>query len=312
MNLFKSALMALALTVGPLAGAAQATVNVLVATEDADTDTVPRDSRVYNRVFDALREELNVRGFQVYDETSVGLEIDQAHRVRRQDTELLEVARAVAPPMDAIVVFQIYASVNKSQYSDIKRPVIRITGHTLNAHSGQFLGAFEVGSGIQFPPLTLGCAEDRECLLETIGGQARNIAGDLGAALSEKLSAFITAGNAVPAVINAPAPMPPQTAATPAAATDGCTDLPTGYFINLSGFEVAEVQTIETYLVKFGCYGSHRVVESGRTHTTFWYETSSNSARLLNNLNTALAWENLKANVGMTGNNFRVDKITTR
>src|ERR1700730_12123035 len=82
-----------------------------VVSEDADTDTVPRNSRIFNRVLLALAEELNLRHYTVIDEKIAGMEISTPDRVRRRDTELIDIARALRrPPVDAIVVFQIYAS----------------------------------------------------------------------------------------------------------------------------------------------------------------------------------------------------------
>jgi len=291
------------------AEAAPRPVNLLVVTEDADMDTVPRDNRIYNRVQNELSEVLNLRGYQVYDETAVGMAVTAPHRVRRQDAELIDVARAVNPPIDGIVVYQIYASVTRSQYSDIERPAIRIAGRVLNARTGQFIGSFEVG-GFEFAPLTLGCAADRECLLEAIGKEARRIAGDLGAALSDKLDGFIAAPAAAVTTADT-APASPAKATAPVAAP-GCDGMPTAYVIKLQGFEVAEMQKFENYAVYFGCYIGHRVVSSGRTYTDYWYETSSDSARLTNNINTAIQSENLLANVSLRGNVIEVAKVATR
>ncbi len=43
----------------------------MVFGDDADEDTVPRNSRVFNRVIHALRSQLDDKGFDVYDETAV-------------------------------------------------------------------------------------------------------------------------------------------------------------------------------------------------------------------------------------------------
>jgi hypothetical protein len=45
--------------------------------EDADKDPVPRKSRVLNRGLDALSNELHNEGFNVYDELSVVMQLEQ-------------------------------------------------------------------------------------------------------------------------------------------------------------------------------------------------------------------------------------------
>ena len=49
--------------------------NVLIMGEDADEDTVPRHSRIFNRVSDALRTRMMELGFKVYNETAVTMNI---------------------------------------------------------------------------------------------------------------------------------------------------------------------------------------------------------------------------------------------
>ncbi|MBT6531040.1 MAG: hypothetical protein HOK99_09005, partial [Betaproteobacteria bacterium] len=43
-------------------------INILIMGEDADSDTVPRNSRVFKRVLSGLSNELHDEGFNVYDE----------------------------------------------------------------------------------------------------------------------------------------------------------------------------------------------------------------------------------------------------
>jgi hypothetical protein len=83
---------------------ANSRINLVVMSDDADTDTVPRNSRIFNRVQLQLSEYLNTRGFQVYDETSIAGGINPPGRVRRRDAELIEVARAAPTPLDAMAV----------------------------------------------------------------------------------------------------------------------------------------------------------------------------------------------------------------
>src|SRR5712691_6646156 len=122
--------------------------NLLVVSEDADQDTVPRGSRIFNRVLAALTNDMSELGFKVYDETAVGMDITKPGRVRRADAELISIAQRIPqPPIDAIVAYQIYASVQQNAYSDIKELRVRIPGRMIQVQTGKALGNFEVAVG---------------------------------------------------------------------------------------------------------------------------------------------------------------------
>ncbi|MGX1790718.1 hypothetical protein ACWIGM_28490 [Bosea sp. NPDC055332] len=286
-------------------------INLLVMSDDADPDTVPRNNRIFNRVQLQLSEYLNTRGFQVYDETSLALGITQTARVRRRDAELIEIARAVSTPVDAMVVYQIYASARRAVAADIRFPEIRIAGRVLNVRSGQFIAAFEVG-GFQLPALPNPCSA--ECLLETVGSQSRILAADLGAAIAQKLEGFARpsggaaaagkdgivlgggAGGAAPAVANA----------------DGCNSLPTDFVIQLRDFTATEVDRVESEFVRWGCYRAHRATQMTSTSADFFYSTSADSARLTRNFRLMLELVGLNGQVTFSGNRLVVSKVATR
>lgn len=295
---------------------AQGKPNIVVMGEDADEDSVPRGNRIFQRVVTELSETMNLRGYNVYDETAVAMGFTQPNRVRRRDAELIEVARAVQnPPVDVIAIFQVYASASKSGYSDIVRPEVRIPGRLLNVRTGQSLGAFEV-AGMQLPPLPQGC--DRECLLERVGAEAKAIAGDVAGALTAKLDGVVAprragVGGASPgsaaADLGTGTPMPGQ-AATPSA--EACGGLPTAYTVRLNGFSVQEVQAAEEYMAAFRCYEHHRPVRSGASSAEYWYETRADSARLGRNLRLMLEHLGAGGQVQFSGNAFVINRIATR
>ena len=85
-------------------------VNILIMGEDADPDAVPRDSQVFKRVLDALANELNGEGFNVYDETALTLGGFAQGRLRRTDAEIIDIARSLKrPPIDVAVIYTIYS-----------------------------------------------------------------------------------------------------------------------------------------------------------------------------------------------------------
>jgi hypothetical protein len=280
-------------------------INLVVMSDDADPDTVPRNSRIFNRVQLSLSEYLNTRGFQIYDETSIAGGINPPGRVRRRDAELIEVARAAPTPMDAMAVYQIYASVRRSPAANIRYPDVRIAGRILNVRTGQFISSFEVG-GFQLPALPNPC--DRECVLENVGSHSRVLATDLGSALASKLEAFARpgGGTAEPNKDGAGA------ASTAAASADGCVALPTDYQIVLRDFKTSDVNKIESGFVRWGCYQQHRTMSMTDNGATFFYRTQADSARLTRNFRLMMELEGINAQVTFTGNTVTVTRVMTR
>jgi hypothetical protein len=302
----------LAFTAVPDAAQAQSNnsrINLIVMSDDADPDTVPRNSRIFNRVQLQLSEYLNTRGFQVYDETSIAGAINPPGRVRRRDAELIEVARAAPSPMDAMAVYQIYASVRRSAAANIRFPDVRIAGRILNVKTGQFISSFEVG-GFQLPALPNPC--DRECVLENVGTHSRVLATDLGSALAGKLEAFARPGGGT--VTEAGKDGTPSAAAgsTAAASADGCVSLPTDYQIVLRDFKTSDVNKIESGFVRWGCYQQHRTMSMTDSGATFFYRTSVDSARLTRNFRLMMELEGINAQVTFTGNQLTVTRVMTR
>ena len=308
--LLAAAVLAVAAPLAPVRAAAQTRPNIVVMSEDADEDTVPRGNRIFNRVIRELAEVMNVHGYNVYDETAVAMGFTQPGRVRRRDSEIIDVARAVQiPPLDVIAVFQIYASATKSTVSDIVRPNVRIPGRLLNVRTGQQIAAFEV-AGLELPPLPQGC--DRDCLLERVGGEAKLVANELAQALTLKLSGFIVPARGANAA-SGPAPLSGGvTALAPAGDAQGCLNLPTAFVIRLNGFSTSEVEAIEEYLRAFGCYLHHRPIRSTASQAEYWYETRADSARLNRNMHLMLEHMSTAGQVTFGGNTFNITKVVTR
>jgi hypothetical protein len=297
---------------GPHTSWAQGRPNILVMSEDADEEAVPRGNRIYTRVIRELSETMNVRGYNVYDETAISMGITEPNRVRRRDTELIDVARSIStPPLDVVVIFEIYASAQKSMYSDIVRPEVRVPGRMLNVRTGQVIGSFEV-TGLQLPPLPQGC--DRECLLERTGTEAKTIARDLASALAQKLDGF-----QAPRRSGILAPQPRLSFEPEQAEPDGvpvrreaCGGFPTAYSLRFSGFSAQETQSIEEYISAFRCYEQHRPVRASANEAEYWYETRSDPARLNRNLRLMLEHMNRAGQVTSTGNSIIVTNVPTR
>ena len=300
-----AASLAVAALSAPIAAAAQG-LNIVVMGEDADEDTVPRGNRVFNRVIQAMTEEMNVRGFDVFDETAIAMDISVAGQVRRTDAELIELARAVqTPPLDVMTVFQIYASVREGAYTDIVRPDVRIAGRLLNVRTGQAIGTFEV-DGLDLPPLPVGC--ERECLLEEVGDSARILGAELADALTTKLENFVVpaSGGATAVLVTPPNPVTPATPSTE------CGGLPTAYVMRFDGFEEGEMTAIEEYVNAFSCVRSARPVRASTRSAEYWYETTADSARLNRNLRLMFEHMGVESQLRLSGNTFVATKVATR
>lgn len=266
--------------------------NILVMGEDAgesgalDTVVVARDTRVFKQVLEALSDALSQDGFNVYDERAVTLDNFEQNRTGRSEAELLDIARAVqSPPIDAVAIFTVYAGTRKLAYTtDI---YARIAARVVNTRTGQKIGAFEVTSPRGWKAPT-GC--ERDCLLETIGANARVLAGDLGTVLSQQITA-------------ADAPRTVAKAAPPRALTGGFT-------MTFAGFSHDEINDIEEYLVAFKGYKVHRPLAASPRSVRYWYEIDSDSARLNRNLRLMLDRVGTEGNITFSGadNTFTVAK----
>ncbi|MBF0249839.1 MAG: hypothetical protein HQL35_04320 [Alphaproteobacteria bacterium] len=264
--------------------------NVMIMGEDSDADTVPRNSRVFKRVLNALSEELNNDGFNVYDETAVSLDDFAQGRVRRTDAEIIDIARSVKrPPIDVATIFSIYASASKMSYTTKIRT--RVEGRLLNVKTGQHLGNFEV----ELPQPDNAPADcNRECVLETVGKNAKILAQDLGAVLTTKLAHIVDGGSSVPA------------------SSSAGSDLPTAYSLVFNGFNTDEINRIEEYMVAFSGYKHHRPTSSSMRHNEYWYETQSESGRLNRNFRRMLEHLGVEGRVAFSGSQFQIEKISLR
>ena len=266
--------------------------NILIMGEDADRDTVPRNSRVFKRVLDALSGQLNDEGFDVFDEAAVSLDEGLAQgRVRRTDAEIIDIARIIKrPPIDVAVIFSIFASAKEMSY--VTKVKTRIPGRILNVKTGQRLGNFEVESPREWVA-PVNC--DRKCTLEVVGGHAKILAQDLGAVLTEKLAWMVDDGE--------------SDVTTSGVQTSG---LPNAYTLVFNLFTSEERMDIEEYLVVFSGYKSHRISGCSERRCEYWYESDIETAKLNRNLRKMLDYLNMRGRVTFSGNLFTVDKITLR
>jgi hypothetical protein len=286
--------------------------NLLIVGEDADHDTVPRGSRIFNRVLAALTSDMQELGFKVYNETAVAMDITNPGRVRRTDAELISVAQHIQqPPIDAIVAFQIYASVQQNAYSDIKDLRVRIAGRMLQVHTGKALGNFEVAVGPRdLKPLPVNC--NRDCILEHVGNQAKPIAHEVGIVLARKLDELSPAKPKSSSALTEQAPAATAATEPPPPAfekTGPCSGMSTAYTIVVRGYDADEAGHIERMLMSFQGYEHHRPVTSRTRYVEYWYETCSDQARLERNLRIMTDELQGQNRLALTGHRFEIQRI---
>ena len=283
---------------------------ILVMGEDADDDSVPRHNRIFNRVVAALQSSMQELGFDVFEETPVAMDVTNPKRVRRADSELIAVARAIqSPPIDVVAVFQIFAAAQANPYADIKQLQVRIAGRLIQVQSGRNLGNFEVSVGPKgLRPLPPQC--NRDCILERVGDEAKIVAKEVGLVLARKLDERAPGGTysgVTNPITQAPAGVEPNITSQKHAGN--CQAMSTAYTIVLQGYEGADLQAIEGMLSAFQGYEHHRPIRTALGYSEYWYETCSDRARLERNirlLTEQLAGQNRMA---MTGNKIEIQRI---
>jgi hypothetical protein len=285
-----SKIIVLSLTLGVFSHVDAAdSVNLLIMIEDADKDSVPRNSQINKRVHASISQQLN-HIVDVYDETSITLNQFKQGRIRRSDAELLDIARSITrPPIDVVVVLSTYATVQASEYA--KKARARIEARLLNAKSGQFLDNFEVQSPRSW---TIPYACNRQtCMLEEMGDEAKVLGDELGLVLAEKLKWLLNGEQAED-----------DSTTTAKMVND--------YYLEFDGFSAQDVAKIEEYLLVFSGYISHRPTQQRHTRTTLLYRSTIGTAKLNRNMMKLLEELNMRATINFEGNTYSVKRITLR
>lgn len=270
--------------------------NILIMGEDADEDTVPRHSRIFNRVALALQSHMQERGFTVFDETAATMDVTNPARVRRSDAELITVARAISTPINVIVPFQIYAFSQDNAYSDIKELKIRVVGRLIEVNTGKALGNFEVSVGPRgLRPLPVNC--DRDCVLEHVGDESKIVANEVALILADKMRNIVAS------------PAAASEASAPAGTAKCDEGLATAYMIVIKDVAGEDIRKIEDMLVSFPGYKAHRPIRSQSRYTELWYETCSDRARLQRNVQSMVEMFPGTNRVALSANQFEIQHV---
>ena len=288
----------------PTPSFAQDIPNILVMPEDSDPDTVPRDSRVQRNILGGLQDRMNSRGYRVFDEQAVGIDGYQqttvSDRVRRTDQELIIVARTANQPIDVIIAYEVFASVEKLDFASFAR--LRIFGRALDPNSGRFIGNFEVVSPTNFR-LPVQCP--RECLLEKLSDKGRDMGIELASVLADKLDQFfVPQGGSVSTGSGG------GTVAT--GTTGGTVGFERNYRLIFEECSPIMRTDFEQYLVIFSGYLSHRPDTCSGTACTMSYVSSIDPGKLHRNLEKMLVHSGHNGRVYVDGSNYKVICIPQR
>jgi hypothetical protein len=266
--------------------------SVLIMGEDWDEDTIPRKTQIFERVIDAVTNQLQQDGFKVINETMATGSAYVQGRVRRTDAELYKLAKAIkTPPIDVVLTFKIYPEFKADATTTWMNA--RISGRLLNVSTNYSLGNFEASlpEDVATEP---GCNKNRKCALKYMGMHARVLGQELGAALSVKMKRASMRGSSGSSITGQPN-------------TDA--GLPQAYKLTFDNFNAEEFNQLEEYLVAFSGYDTHRVIKSTSRNTVVWYETTSDDARLKRNMRKMLDFMGVQGQVNCVNRTCKVTKI---
>lgn len=287
-------------------GLAQDVPNLLVMIEDSDPDTIPRDSRVQRNIIAGMNDRMISRGYRVYDEQALGIdgyrETTASDRVRRTDQELIMVANSIAnPTIDIVTVYEVFASVDKTDFATFAR--MRVAGRMLSPQSGRQYGNFEVTTPKTYK-LPVNCP--RECLLEQLSEEGRDLGIELAETLADKLDQyFVSTGNTAGAAAGGEG-------GEPTGGGGGSVGFERTYNLRFSECSPQSRMDFEPYLVIFEGYIDHRANRCSGTRCEMSYVSTINPGKLQRNLERMLAHSNHPGRVNVEGIDYSVTCVPQR
>lgn len=261
---------------------------LMIVGEDADPDTIPRNNRVFKRVLNAISNEMVNRGFDVKDETALTHTTHVQGRTRRNDAELIQIAKDAG--IDVLIIYSIYPNVK--QNSNSVRATARIEGRLLSVWDGSRMGNFEAEpQQYQLVPSPY----SRNDVLESVGKMSKIIGADVAAVLADRLEGYYPEGDG-------------SGGGGGGVSSAGRIKEWTLIF---DGFTDDDMLDVEDYLTIFTGYDSHRPKSNAlntSSHHEIWYNTSIDSAHLKRNVVKMLRKMNMKGRVYISGQDVKIVK----
>ena len=244
-------------------------LNVLVIGGDEG-----RGTPLFARARSAIDEELTHEGFAVFDDDA--FDAFKHTDAKLTDSELIKTARALTQPMDALVIFAVRADAHALTYTtDLSA---RILGRVFDARTGQSLGAFDMASPEGWKvPITC----ESGCMMDALGKNIDIIAGNLGAAMGEKIALITPVPKTPPQKsseriepVSVPAPTAPSR--------------PKDYTLVFTGFSADERGDLATYLHVFPGYRHEAATTDAAGAVTYLYDSAADSPQLDHSLHMML------------------------
>ena len=299
----------LAMAMLPTSAFAAATVKVLIAQEDWDKHSLKRNSRIQNAVLNTFSQTLHapaynqymkkygISGMDVYDETAVSLNFYKQDRVRRQDEELISLARSIKnPTIDVLALYTIYARAVKDPYTKVAKLQMSFNYRALDVKSGRYLGGDNLDIDVSGVPFT-GCAAglggkhpDKHCVAEFVSQHAEKLARDAGNKLALQLAALLGSAYGTESAPTVQAPyVPSDKGGAPVAVAKpyggpACANIPTTYSIVFRGFDQRQVNFIEANMSHWKCVLDLDTSESSFSEIRYEYKTRADQQRILRNI----------------------------
>jgi hypothetical protein len=236
-------------------------VKVLVLGEDDHVNLVARDDPAFRRVMSELQDMMYRRGFRVVDEAAIAADLGWGWRGTLDRAGVLELAKLANASetarnrVRAAVVFRIEASVRDLAYTS--RVSLHVSGELYDVVTNRYLGGFDLPTETVSTPgrcLTAACASD------AVGTRARDLAGELGDALSRKLAYLADPDETDPRRVVA---------------------LEAVYTVTLQHLETEDSMAIvEVMRDEFPGYRSHELIRSGSEMRRYEYVTAASGAKL--------------------------------
>ncbi|CCO25126.1 hypothetical protein [Maridesulfovibrio hydrothermalis] len=263
---------------------------LMIVGEDSDTDTIPRNNRVFKRVLNAVSNEMVNRGFDVKDETALTHMTHVQGRTRRNDAELIQIAKDAG--IDVLVIFSIYPNVKQNQNS--VRATARVEGRMLSVWDGSRMGNFESEpQQYQLVPSPY----SRNDVLESVGKMSKIIGADVAAVLADRLEGYYPEGDGGG-----------SGGGSGGVSSAGRIEEWTLIF---DGFTDDDMLDVEDYVTIFTGYDSHRPKTNAlntSSHHELWYKSSIDSAHLKRNMVRMLRKMNMKGRVYISGRELKIVK----
>jgi hypothetical protein len=254
--------------------------HVFIVGEDKDPDTIERHSRVFDKVLKGMVDTMVNYGFDVIDETALTYEISTQGRTRRNDMELIKIAKEIG--IDTLVIFSIY--LNAYDYASGKKVTARIEGRLFSVNDGYRLGNFEFDPQYE---LLLSKPCSRNDIIEEVGKIAKVVGEEVGDNLAQRLIGYGTQGS------------------------EGQGGRLQEWTLIFDGFTRGEMMEMVEILERFTGYAGLRTKTNGiktNLHHEYWYKSSINSSKMERNLHKLLEEFKHEGRVYMSGLKVEVKK----